>query len=386
MFDLTSSSLLGLCVAAAALSVIAVAILALRERPYGLQKRVLHAIPLVVTVLLAQLFAILSMGLIVNNQYGFYTSWADFLGEVGPAVSIVTAGLVPPSQGTAVVYRVPRSGGIRDNQVLVWFPPEYRETAYEDYRFPVVMFMPGSPGQPGDTFAQYQFSTYATNEIARHHVPPFIGVFPTMTTNPPRDTECTNVANGPQVLTWLARTVPHFLLTHLRVASPGANWTAMGWSTGGFCATKLMLTHPNLFGSAVNFGGYYTPLQDNTTGSLFGRSRQAYNENSPLWLYQQYGLGNNRLLMIAGHQDGWSWYSTRTMIHATYGDPGSSHLVFPVGGHNYHTYRMYLPAALDWSAQGWAPWGDTGTRSPIRPSTEPTGTHVDLRHREMPHR
>lgn len=384
MFALTSASLLGMCITAAILCVVAVAILALRSAPEGRSKRALHTVPLVLTVLLAQALAVMSMALIVNNQYGFYTSWADFVGDIGPSARIVTTGLVPPRQGSARVVRVPRTGGIRDNQVLVWLPPEYNDPAYSDYRFPVVMFMPGSPGQPADIFAQYEFSYYATREVARHRVPPFIGVFPTMTTNAPRDTECTDVHRGPQVLTWLGVHVPHYLTQHLRVAHPGTNWTAMGYSTGGFCAVKLQFTYPNTFGSSVNFGGYYTPLQDNTTGKLFGPNTDAYNRNDPMWLYQKYGLRSGRLLMVAGRQDRESWPSTRVMLRATAGDPGASNLIFPLGGHNYHTYRMYLAAALDWSAKSWGPWGNAESKGPINPSNSWRGAHRKHHEHEMP--
>jgi S-formylglutathione hydrolase FrmB len=190
--------------------------------------------------------------------------------------------------------------------------------------------------------------------IDANRTQPFIGVFPTLMISPPRDTECTNVPGGPRAETWLARDVPRFTEQHFRVARPGQAWTTMGWSTGGFCAAKLVASHPALFGSAVSLGGYYQPLQDGTTGSLFGGRKRLALYNSPEWLYLHHGgLRGSRLLVVTGRQDRDTWRSTHQMIQTTAGDPAVAHIIFPRGGHNYRNYAAYLAPTLAWGASRW---------------------------------
>ena len=35
-------------------------------------------------------------------------------------------------------------------------------------------------------------------------------------------------------------------------------------------------------------------------------------------------------------------------LDASHGDPAVASLIFGVGGHNYHNYRVLLPAVLQW--------------------------------------
>jgi S-formylglutathione hydrolase FrmB len=219
------------------------------------------------------------------------------------------------------------------------------------------MFLPGQPSTPAGTFRHFKFASTATRLIDSGRVPPFIAVFPTLMIAPPRDTECTNVPGGPHAESWLERDVPAFVMQHYRADPLGAGWTAIGWSTGGFCATKLLTTHPADYSSAVSFGGYYQPLEDHTTGNLFDGNQRLQRWNSPMWLFQHDqaygGIGQDRMLLVAGMQDKETWPQTQRMLQAVGPDPAVAHIAFPVGGHNYENYSHYLPAALVWSASAW---------------------------------
>jgi hypothetical protein len=355
MLSLTGKPLLVLAVVAALLPIIGVAWLARRVDPGTPGRwrlaRVLTAAALVVA---AQGFAMGALALEVNDHYLFYTSWADLTGEVPQVAGIQTAGVLPAGEGTVRVMTAHARHTGTDHEVLVWLPPEYDLPAYRTHRFPVVMFLTGQPSTPATVFHEFQFAPTAMRLIHDHRAQPFIGVFPTLMVSPPRDTECTDVPGGPMAETWLSRDVGRFIADNFRVAAPGRAWTVMGWSTGGFCAAKLVLSDPAEFGSAVSFGGYYTPLQDSTTGSLFSGETRLARENSPEWLYTHNGgLRGSRLLLISGQQDRHSWGSTKRMLETVAGDPAVASVSFPVGGHNYRDYASYLAAALGWSARSW---------------------------------
>ena len=361
MFGLTSHGLLALTITVAAVAVAALSALVTRRADttaLSLPRRlVLRTAPVVVLALLAQALAVAAVAMSVNDSYGFYTSWADLLGRPTPETAISTGGLVGSGQGTARAFTVHAPDGGRNERVLVWTPPQYDAPSEATHRLPVVVFLPGQPNTPAATFRHFRFAETATRLIAAGKVPPFVAVFPTLMIAPPRDTECTNVPGGPQAETWLERDVPAFVTQHFRVQPPGPGWTALGWSTGGFCATKLLTTHPAQYSSAVSFGGYYRPLEDGTTGNLFHGDERLERLNSPLWLYQRDQrldrLGHDRLLLVAGEQDKETWPQTLRMIKAAATDPAVAHIAFPVGGHNYENYRRYLPAALAWSASAW---------------------------------
>jgi enterochelin esterase-like enzyme len=355
VLSLTGTPLFLIAVTAALLPLLGVAWLAIARNTAIRRTSVLtRVLPAVALVVCAQLFAMAALALKVNDEYLFYTSWADLTGQVPQDSPIRTQGLVTHGDGTVRVMTAPSSDTGSQHQILVWLPPQYDLPAYQHHRFPVVMFMPGQPSTPLTVFAQYDFAQRATAAIGIHHVQPFIGVFPTLMVSPPRDTECTNVPGGPKAETWLTTDVPNFVEQRFRVASPGKAWTAMGWSTGGFCAAKLVTSHPASFGSAVSFGGYYRPIPGGRGSSLFAGRRGLEHQNSPEWLYAHHaGLRGARMLLIAGRQDKETWASTSRMIRAAAGDPNVAHISFPLGGHNYRNYSAYLPAALRWSAATW---------------------------------
>jgi S-formylglutathione hydrolase FrmB len=311
------------------------------------------AVGRVAAVLACQALAVATTFLVVNRDYVFYSNWADLVGTGSQAAKIQTQSLVQPGQGSLEVLQVHGAASGANAQVLVWHPPQYDQPAYAHTRFPVLMVLPGQPSTPTVMFSHFDFAASATAAIDAHQIKPFVAVFPPLMTNPPRDTECTDVVQGPKAETWLAQDVPGAVLRHERVSSARTSWAVTGYSTGAFCAVKLMLNHPAVFTAAAGFGGYYQPLTDHTTGNLFGRSKNRYDVNSPLWLYGRTGLApGQRMLLITGQEDRESYGATQKMLAATKGDPGVASVVFPTGGHNYRNYAAAMPAVLRWLGQG----------------------------------
>ena len=316
-----------------------------RGRPHGVTARIGRLSAL----LGCQLLAVFLTFLVANNSYGFYNSWTDLTG-VGhdKPTGISDRGLVKKGQGRTEIVRVSGGPSGATADMLVWLPPQYDQPEYADKKFPVMMVLPGQPSQVQTMFWHFDFGGVATREIDSGRVQPFVAVFPPLMIDPPRDTECTNVDAGPQALTWLQKDVPQATLAHFRVSDQSKLWSVMGWSTGGFCAAKLLLTEPGRFSAAASLGGYYQPLLDHTTGRLF-RNKTERDDNSPLYLYLTEGLRPDRsLLLVSGKQDTESWPMTEKMIEATKGNPNVYTYVFAQGGHNYRNYRDLLPGILGW--------------------------------------
>lgn len=358
MLSLTGRPLLVLVAVAALAAVVATVAVATGRVPVPrllARRRGAHGVMVLALVLVAQLLAVSSVALAVNDSYDFYASWSDALGLTSTAGTVIkVGGLVAPGQGRVLVRTVHRNPAGRADQVIVWLPPQYRRPAYRHHRFPVVMFLSGQPSSPHIAFRNFDFAQIASQQIKARKMPPFIGVFPTLMVSPPRDTECTNIPGGPQAESWLSRDVPAYLTHRFRADPLGRNWSVLGFSTGGFCSAKLLLAHPGQFSSAASFGGYFTPVQDSTTGSLFRGNRDLRRHNSPLWLYRHGNLQHGRLLVVASRQDHGAWRAAQPFLHQAASDTGVSRLISAVGGHNYRTYSGMLPQALQWLSRGWS--------------------------------
>lgn len=323
-----------------------------RSRPYVGARRVIQMVLRVSAVFGCQILAVALTFLAVNNSFAFYSSWGDLFGVSTPASKITTSTLLRPGEGSVDVITVSGGPSKATGQILVWLPPQYSQPAYARTKFPVTMVLPGQPSTPEVMLSHFNFGETATQAIRDHRAKPFIAVFPPLMTNPPRDTECTNIPQGPQAETWLTNDVRQAVLTHFRVSTDTKQWSLIGYSTGAFCAVKLVLSHPTLFQNAAGLGGYYSPLTDHTTGNLFHGSKVQFDDNSPLWLYQRNGLApDHRMLLISGRQDNDSWSQTQKMLQATRGNPAVSSLSFATGGHNYRNYRNSMAQVLQWLDQ-----------------------------------
>jgi hypothetical protein len=326
-----------------------------RRRPRGVGGQIFRFIAIVT----AQLVAVAAVGVWANNTFGFYDNWTDLLGGAGPgSVQAEANGPLPVggAGGRVVTLPVNGKGSKASGVVLVWLPSQYDQPAFKNTRFPVLMMMPGQPGTPEGVFSQFQFGQQAAQAIRSGAVKPFIGVFPPLMIAPPRDTECTNVPRGPQAETWLTQDVRDAILTHFRASRDSRQWSAVGWSTGGFCAAKLVLRDSAQWQAAAAIGGYFDAEIDPTTGNLFGDSAQLRRENSPIWLIRQPGNRNAKLLIVVSKADrhsynGVHYADSKHMINQTRGYPNVSTIVLPSGGHNYTLYRQTLPAVFSWFAK-----------------------------------
>jgi hypothetical protein len=354
VLGLTSNVLLFLAIAAAVVAPCCLVWLAGRRVPGIRRVRVGPAIAVLALALVAQLGAVSAVFLVVNRKFDFYSGWGDLLGQqTNPATGIAGDGSLGIGHGRLEVLPVTGKGSHTRSEVLVWLPPQYGEPAYRHHRFPVVEFLPGQPEQPAGVFRGFALGATAEAEIAARHVPPFVLVVPPLMIRPPFDTECTNVPHGPQALTWLASDVPHAVTTHLRVDPPGIHWSLMGWSTGAFCAAKLVYAQPKRFAAAVGLGGYYQPTTRQTWPNLFGGLPWVKRHNSPQWLYAHRSSGlTARLLVVTSRQDLESLRSSAKMIAATRFNPNDSRVVLPSGGHNFGVYQPFVGKGLQWLARG----------------------------------
>jgi S-formylglutathione hydrolase FrmB len=130
----------------------------------------------------------------------------------------------------------------------------------------------------------------------------------------------------------------------------------MGDSTGGYCATKIVMTHSDVFRAAVSFSGYYHALRDHTTGDLWGGSRVLRSLNDPLWRLRHLPEPPVGLFAsIARGEGGAEGYldtvRLQQAVAATHGPLRLTSLVVPDGGHNFAAWSALMPRAFSWLTQ-----------------------------------
>jgi len=261
-----------------------------------------------------------------------------------------------PSAGgfEEATFRGPASG--LDSQVYVWTPPQYASEPHA--YFPVLELLHGVVGSPDGWIGPMNVVEHLEAAEQSAKVYPFILVVPVITPVPGHvwpwnDEECSDVPGDAKVDSWLTQDVRDLVISDFRAEPAADGWGLMGYSTGGFCAAKLVLQHPDRYQAAVSLAGYYTPDSDVLTAN-----ESLDHANSPLWL-----LGHTRtpavsLLMTASEQDRVDPAAeTAQVLATTKANPLAratdvQSFVAPLGGgHNQSAWEKMLPTAFTWLSQ-----------------------------------
>jgi enterochelin esterase-like enzyme len=315
-------------------------------------------------VAVAQACAVLVAFVAVNDQYVFFTSVQDLVGAPPPPPPLVATGgrsLTGPS-GLVAVYRgtdqrSPDGGqlltetvhGARSGitaQVVVHLPLEYARQPHR--RFPVVELLAGWHGHPQTWMRGIHIVEDMRHLEEAGAFQPVILVIPTVDVALPRDAECTDIPHGPQAETWLSVDVRDLVLSQFRALPTRSSWAVMGYSSGGYCAAKLLLRHPRWYGTAAVLSGYFDAIRDGTTGDLWGGSLAYRHRNSPRWLLAHEPVPAADLLVFSSKQDGDSWPSTGQFLQRVRPPLQTFSIIETRGGHNLKALRAALPEVLVW--------------------------------------
>jgi enterochelin esterase-like enzyme len=305
-----------------------------------------------VMIAVCQLTAISVVATWINNSYGLYASWDDLMGTTNNANAVAMPG--PPVQRAKFTHST--KGGVLDTyfhgqksdlsgQVLVWTPPQYGQAAYRHQRFPVVMLLHGVPGSPQSWLEHGGMPGAFSDLLKQNKTHPFILVMPVV--NPGSvETDCTDLSHR-KVATWMAQDVPDLINHRFRTLRGARGWGLMGFSTGGFCAAKLPLQYPKVFGAGAALDP--DPLTGDASVLPDARIRRL---NSPTFLVRQ-AKAPVSLFLATSREDRLSPPSNLTAFRdAAASSPVTVRiLVLPSGGHNYHTWSAEYSPAFAWLSQ-----------------------------------
>jgi enterochelin esterase-like enzyme len=382
---LTSGLLLALAAAAAAGSVAAT----VWAWPRLARRRPAYLAARLAVVVVSELLVIAAFLIWLNGYFSFYTTWAQLPGAgtgnravpvsraaaVGAPVVISSAmpgpvrtrggpttlaegtGPLPqPGAGTApgiagrllkVVIRGERTG-LNSGTGYVYLPPQYYQPGYARTRFPAVLAVTGYPGEADTIVHRLALPAVAARLMNAGRIRPTVFVMLTVSPLLPLDTECTDVPGGPQVESFLAQDVPRAIEQTFRVTANPAGWGVLGYSTGGYCATKLAMMYPDRFSAAVSMAGYYSAERGQFVPDLWGGSARYRNENSPGWRLRHLPAPPISELVTSSWVGEKSLRGTLTFLREIHPPMRGYSLIIPQGGHNFHTWGKELPPSLVW--------------------------------------
>lgn len=347
-------------------------------------------------VLMSQ-FAALLFGLVALNDYGqFFSSWSELLGMGPPAKVVANNHFGAPDRtyalgsttnqarhrlaehrivvtpGGSVFARGPSWYGIQatgwsprsawttrgavltmpltgpttglSEQLDVYLPPSYFAG---DRTMPVVEVFTGYPGGRLELVDRLDYPSHLLTAMERHLAKPMVLVMLRPAVTYPRDTECTNVTNGPQVFNYFADDVPTVVTQAFGLNSPV--FGAIGDSTGGMCAVKLATIDPHRFVAAVALSGYFHAITDFTTGNLYG-STAIRNQNDIMWRLKHLPPPRVSLLICTslGEHGGDGYRSARALLRLIRPPTTADEMVLNRGSHNFTTWEIEIPRALPW--------------------------------------
>ncbi len=311
----------------------------------------------------------------VNKYYDYYQNWnsaiADLTGSNAQAPSLpITArgasvkfssflgNTIDPALAAQGGYttRLTVPGHVTARTVYVYFPPQYFQKAYRDYRFPVIELLHGFPGQPQDWITVVGVTTMMQQLISTGLAKPAVLVMPDVNGGRGISLQCLNQVGGSQDATFLAGDLPAYISRTLRVLPPGPGWGIAGYSEGGFCAANLALKYGSQFGFSGVLSGYFQPGNNQLANpsrlvNPFGGSRTLKRENTPDDLVS---------LLPAGSPIPQFWLGVGSIDRADLRNagvfaqllqirqPGVTLKIVKGGGHTMFTWRALMPPLLEW--------------------------------------
>ncbi|QKW21091.1 esterase [Kitasatospora sp. NA04385] len=325
------------------------------------------------TIVGTQLSVICTLALLANNSFAFYSSWDDLLGtgEDGPVTiqnqltgrdpgvqrlstenvrDTGATGRAPEQAGRLEKVRLPGASTGLSTEGYVYLPPQYFQPGYRDKRFPAVIAVTGFPGDARNLVTKLNYPSVQLKLIEQGGAKPTVLVLMRPSPAMPRDTECEDVPGGPQADRYFSADVPAALRASYRIASGPGAFGVIGNSTGGYCALKLAMRHPDVFAAAASLSGYYRAAEDPTTGDLFGGD-QGRRDRADLGWRLAHLPAPATALLVGGSREGDGDYQEQTerFRAAAQGTATKvSAITLDSGGHNFTTWSRMLPAALGW--------------------------------------
>lgn len=198
-------------------------------------------------------------------------------------------------------YPVINSSALGDSRrVIVYTPSGYNSILNANKRYPVMYMLHGAPGYPDDWVRYGRAPAEIEQMVIKSKCPEMIIVCPDISgIGTLGDSECIDAPGRPNaknadVGTFIWRDVVAWTDSHYRTVHNANSRILAGVSTGGYGAVNMTLQHPDVFGSAFAFSGYYVATPYGWARPVWGKNPspdrllsesplQYISDNKPEW-------------------------------------------------------------------------------------------------------
>ncbi|AZI58362.1 alpha/beta fold hydrolase [Nakamurella antarctica] len=193
-----------------------------------------------------------------------------------------------PKAGTLTQVDIPgTTSGFAARQGWVYLPPAYL-TANRPL-LPVLMLIPGQPGDPRDWLNGGQAAATMDAYAAAHKGLAPIVVMPDPLGSTTANPLCADTAFGKSD-TYLTQDVPAWISQHIQANPDTSLWAVGGFSFGGTCSVQLAAAHPKLFPTFLDISGQDAPTlgtKKETIDKAFAGDVEAYAKVNPIDLFDK---------------------------------------------------------------------------------------------------
>ncbi|WP_026166102.1 alpha/beta hydrolase [Corynebacterium mastitidis] len=249
--------------------------------------------------------------------------------------------------GALVAVDLPGSG-FSPRQAVAYVPPAY----WRGERLPVMVLMPGNPGSPDQWFSSADAARTADAYQARHH-----GVSPIVVSVDATGSLTGNplCIDGPeqQVMTYLTRDVPAGMRSRFRVLDDPSRWIIGGLSYGGTCALQVVTSHPEAYGTFLDFSGQKEPTtgdHEDTVRRFFGGDEAAFAAHNPADLLARADYSGLRGRFVAGERDAEAVEALGRLDELARAAGMDTRMMTVPGGHSFQAWRVALAETFEWAA------------------------------------
>jgi enterochelin esterase-like enzyme len=227
-------------------------------------------------------------------------SAVDPLLRVGPDAGVYSPAVVTSrpvaasSPGSAVVppEPVPSAGTVKDvtyyswamgeeRHFFIYLPPTYGLKSSGRRQYPALYMLHGDPSNSGE-WLRYGTPAVFDAGFAHGDLPETILVFPDGNGHVSSATQWANRRDGRDRIEDALLELVTYVDQHFRTAADRQYRVIGGLSSGAYGAVNIAARHPDVFGVAMGFSGYYI-----ARGPVFGIDRAYADGNSPTVIVQR---------------------------------------------------------------------------------------------------
>lgn len=221
----------------------------------------------------------------------------DPLLRVGPDVGVyspapVASRPVSASGPAPSPETFPKAGEVRqgtyysaamgeDRHFYIYLPPSYTLRSAARRHYPTIYLLHGDPSNSGE-WLRYGTPAVFDAGFAHGDVPETILVFPDGTGHVTAATQWANRRDGRDRIEDATLELVAYVDEHYRTATEPTYRVIGGLSSGAYGAVNIAARHPDVFGVAMGFSGYYI-----ASGPVFGFDRAYIDSNSPTLIVQR---------------------------------------------------------------------------------------------------